>query len=137
MAASSWRRTGLYALERQSFWFICYGQEEDNGRNSRILATEKFESHEASNGSWSKVYRCSHFFKILRLAISSRWTWNLFWSWNLPVTNTKINELVGIYNNLIEQQIFPRPESFMIGSLVQRQQNTRNDAGEKNWRKIG
>ena len=89
LTASSWRRTGLYALERQSFWFICYGQEEDNGRNSRTLATEKFESHEASNGTWSKLYRCSHFFTILCLAISSRWTWNLLWSWNLPATNPK------------------------------------------------
>ena len=27
-----------------------------------------------SNGPWSKVYRCSHFFTILCLAISSKWT---------------------------------------------------------------
>ena len=34
----------------------------------------------------------------------------------------KNNELVGIYNNLIQPQNFPRPETFMIGLLVQRQQ---------------
>ena len=31
----------------------------------------------------------------------------------------KNNELVGIYNNLIQPQIHPRPESFMIGSFLQ------------------
>ena len=52
----------------------------------------------------------------------------------------KNKELVGIYNNLIQPQNFPCPESFMIGLLVQRQQkysrhlpltNTR----KKYWRK--
>ena len=31
----------------------------------------------------------------------------------------KSNEFVGIYNNLIQQQIYSRPESFMIGSFLQ------------------
>ena len=35
----------------------------------------------------------------------------------LPPT-PKSNELVGIYNNLIQPQIYPRPESFMIGSFL-------------------
>ena len=36
----------------------------------------------------------------------------------LPPTQ-KNNELAGIYNNLIQPQIYARPESFMIGSFLQ------------------
>ena len=36
----------------------------------------------------------------------------------LPPTQ-KMLELVGIYNNFIQPQIYPRPESFMIGSFLQ------------------
>ena len=93
MVASSWRRTGLYTWDRQSFWFIYYSHQEDNVRNNRTLANGKFES-QCIYEPWSKVYRCSHFFTILCLAISSKWTWNPLKSWSLPATNPKNNELV-------------------------------------------
>ena len=58
----------------------------------------------------------------------------------LPPTK-KNNELVGIYNNLIQPQIYPRPESFMIGSFLQTStevstpltanKSKKKDAGEK------
>ena len=35
----------------------------------------------------------------------------------LPIQ--KNNELVGIYNKLIQPQIYPRPESFMIGLFLE------------------
>ena len=110
----------MYERDKQSFWFICYSHQEDNGRNSRTLANGKFENYEVSNGQ-CKVYRRSHFLTILHLAISSRWNGLEIpcevWIY-LPPTQ-KENELVGIYDNLIQSQIYLRPESFIIGSFLQ------------------
>ena len=64
---------------------------------------------------------------------------------------TPINNLIfGIYNNLIQPQIYPRLESFMIGSSLQTStgvstpltdnKSDKKDAEKKkkkNWRKIG
>ena len=123
MAASSWRRTELYVRERQSFWFVCYSHQEDNARNSGTLVSGNLESHEVSNRPWSKVYRRSHFFTILRLAISSRWTWNPLWSWNFPFTNRKNNnKLVGIYNNLINRKFIHVLKALWLVRFCKRQQ---------------
>ena len=147
MAASSWRRTGLYARERQFFWFICYSHPEDNGRKSRTLANGKFESHEVSNGPCSKVYRHSHFFKILCLAISSRRTWNPLWSWNLPATNLKKPSLSECTITLSNCKFIPVLKALWLVHICKRQQkyprhlpltNPRKKTLEKkNWRKIG
>ena len=136
MAASSWRRTRLYARERQSFSFICYSHQEDNGRNSKTLANGKFESHEVSNGPWSKVYCRSHFLTILFLAISSRWTWNSLWSGNLPATKPpKITSLSESTITLSNRKFIPVLKALWLVHFCKRQQRCPRHLPLKNSRK--
>ena len=99
-----------------------------------------------SNGPWSKVYRCSHFFTILCLAISSKWTWNPLKSWSLPATNPKNNELVIELVILSNCKFIPAFKVLWLVHFSKCQQkyphhllltNPRKKTSEKkNWRKI-
>ena len=99
-----------------------------------------------SNGPWSKVYRCSHFFTILCLAISSKWTWNPLKSWSLPATNPKNNELVIELVILSNCKFIPAFKVLWLVHFSKRRQkyphhllltNPRKKTSEKkNWRKI-